>query len=110
MEEIYQADDRGLSKYFFCFGTRMHGNMFAYLHGIPSLWVVHDARTFEMCEAMQLPYVLLNDLSERTTIDSLFLKAKYDNLFYQHRGWCRQQYIDFLNENGVPHNFKSSHL
>jgi len=40
-------------------GSRFHGNVAALLAGTPSLCLVHDMRTRELCELMRLPHVNL---------------------------------------------------
>jgi hypothetical protein len=41
-------------------GSRFHGNVAALLAGTPSLVLVHDMRTRELCELLRLPHVVLD--------------------------------------------------
>lgn len=46
----------------FSWGTRLHVNMATLLAGKPALWIVHDSRTIEACNALRLPTVYLGDV------------------------------------------------
>jgi hypothetical protein len=41
-------------------GSRFHGNIAALLAGTPSLCLVHDMRTRELCELLRLPHLILD--------------------------------------------------
>jgi hypothetical protein len=53
MEYLRRAD--------FLFGSRIHGVMMALQAGVPAMCAVHDSRTQELCEAMDVPNVSLYD-------------------------------------------------
>jgi hypothetical protein len=50
-----------MKQYGFMFGTRFHGNSFALQAGVPTLWLVHDERTRELCNYLKLPFMALRD-------------------------------------------------
>jgi hypothetical protein len=97
-------------KYFehqtFCFGTRIHGNIAAVLGGTACNVIIHDSRTYELCEYLNLPYTKLSDISKHkgmianylvdtTNMDS-FITSFKDKL---------TDYIMFLETNSIAHNF-----
>jgi Polysaccharide pyruvyl transferase len=85
----------------FVTGLRMHGNMIAFQNQVPTLWMIHDARTKELCEFANLPgidlveaaHLSLEELYERTEFAAFnrSYKKRFDN------------YVNFLNKNDVKH-------
>lgn len=90
----------------FSFGNRFHGNMMAFLNGIPALWIRHDARTAEMIEAMKLPWISPEELLKMKSLEELIEKCSYSALFEREYIKMSEGYIKFLEENGVEHTFK----
>lgn len=90
-------EDRRLS-----IGSRFHGNVASMLVGTPSLSLVFDTRTREMCEYMGLPYMMLEDFRDDLSIEDYLEHAHYDrfNVIYPAR---YQDYVSFLEKNGIPH-------
>lgn len=82
-------------------GCRFHGNMMSYLADIPTLWIVHDSRTYELCEAMALPYIKIERASKLKKCEQFKEYCVYDENFYRNRKKMYQIYEDFLIENGV---------
>jgi hypothetical protein len=87
------------------FGARFHGNVAALLAGVRNLTMVFDTRTREMCEYANLPYILLQDFHENTTLEELSdiadfsaFNAGYENKYHR--------YVQFLENNGLRHNLK----
>lgn len=64
----------------FSYGTRFHGNMSALISGKPALWIVHDSRTQEMVDALNLPHVTLTQATE-TSMHDLEQTLNYDKMF-----------------------------
>lgn len=67
----------------FSFGSRFHGNMAAYLAGVPSLWLTHDARTEELVNFLHLPNLALDSAVEMSTqeiIDHYDPEDFFDNV------------------------------
>lgn len=60
-------------------GTRIHGNMVGIQAGKPSLPVVHDSRTMELCETMRLPSLTTEEFTAIRTADD-FISA-YDIIY-----------------------------
>jgi hypothetical protein len=85
----------------FVLGTRFHGCLIGLLAGVPSFVFLHDARTREMCELLDIPGKDVRDVGEidiRALYDSLNLEsldAAYSRLY--------RNYIDFLDENDLDH-------
>lgn len=82
-------------------GCRFHGNMMSYLSGIPALWIVHDSRTYELCEALVLPYVTLEQAANFKKRSEFAEFCVYNDRFYKNRDRMNQLYSDFLRENGI---------
>lgn len=89
----------------FSVGTRMHGNMISYLNGVPALWIVHDMRTKELCEALKLPHINIRKLRTIFTFDKLLEFCNYNKVFFETRSNLRKDYISFLEKNGIKHKF-----
>ena len=68
----------------FSIGSRFHGNMMAFSNGIPAMWIVHDFRTKELVEAMELPYIQYRDLS-RYSMDEIMNKCEYGQMCIRDR-------------------------
>lgn len=82
-------------------GCRFHGNMMSYLAGIPALWIVHDSRTRELCEALALPNIELEKavrIKDRTKYAEYCV---YDDHFFKNKHKMHQIYKEFLEENGI---------
>lgn len=92
-----------MSRYSFSFGTRFHGNMVAMLAGITALWVVHDARTQELCEYLRLPSVTLEQAQAVTDPLDLFHYADYTAHKKAYPALYRRFY-EFLEASGLQHN------
>lgn len=88
--------------YDFSIGSRFHGNIAALLAGKPAVVVVHDSRTKEMCEFINIPHCYVSDLT-RFDPRSVYENANYD-LFELSYNNLYRKYVDFLDENGVEHN------
>lgn len=91
-----------MGEFDFVVGSRFHGCLIALLAGVPSCVFVHDARTREMCELLRLPHrsiaqpALLEDLPALyRSLDLVATQTAYRHLY--------QNYITFLDENGVEH-------
>jgi len=84
------------------YGTRFHGNMSAYLAGVPALWITHDTRTEEMCELFRLPSTPFKDVSDGVDLEAIYERMDYSECakVYPQR---YQAMVDYLNEAGVNH-------
>lgn len=82
-------------------GCRFHGNMMSYLAGIPTLWIVHDSRTYELCEAMALPCITLEQAAKMESREQFAECCVYGEKFYENRENMQQTYEAFLRENGI---------
>lgn len=86
-------------------GTRLHGNMITFLQGIPSLWITHDKRTSEVVETLKLPHIDYDKLIKVKYLEALMEKCNYDRKFYNNCNYMRNEYVKFLEDNGIAHNF-----
>lgn len=94
-----------MARFDFVVGTRFHGNMAALQAGIPALLMVCDSRTKELADFLNLPYrsfasyggESLSQLAE--SVDFTLFNATYRAKF--------QNYLDFLDENGLRHNLST---
>jgi len=84
----------------FSFGSRIHGNIAAILAGTPCFIVVSDQRIRELAEYHQIPHILMNELTEETSIFRLHERADFDGIARGHEARFRH-YLDFLHENGL---------
>jgi hypothetical protein len=81
-------------------GTRMHGNMLGIAAGIPAIFVPHDGRTQELVEAMKLPWVRQQDLSENSTLSNILAAVQFDgNEFDKRRAELAINLEDCLSHN-----------
>lgn len=90
-------------------GSRFHGTLIGVLAGSPGLFLVHDARTHELCELLAAPRLDVRELDCRDGI--LDLRALLDTLdvepmlaAYPAR---YRAYAEFLTENGLAHALAS---
>lgn len=82
-------------------GCRFHGNMMSYLSGIPALWIVHDSRTYELCEALALPHIKLDQAAQIRERSEWVEHCLYNDKFYKNRDKLHQIYSGFLMENQI---------
>ena len=82
-------------------GTRFHGGVIGLFAGVPCVVFVHDARTREMCDLLQLPSIdvrKVDRIDVRELYDALNLEplvTTYSRLY--------RNYVDFLDENDLDH-------
>ncbi|HTL56540.1 MAG TPA: polysaccharide pyruvyl transferase family protein [Candidatus Limnocylindrales bacterium] len=94
----------GMQRFDFVTGSRFHGCLMGLLAGVPCQLIVHDARTREMCELMGIPHVPLAKAPQLDVrqmyecFDSSSVSTAYRYLY--------QNYIDFLEENGLQHRLR----
>lgn len=93
----------------FAFGNRFHGNMMAFLSGIPALWIKHDHRMRELTDCMKLPCITYEMLDQFETAEELkeYTLSCYDQAFFINYQNALHKYIDFLERNGIRHTFAS---
>jgi ubiquinone/menaquinone biosynthesis C-methylase UbiE len=92
-----------MQKYDFVMGTRFHGAMAAIQAGVPAIVVVHDSRTQELCEYLNIPSIKQNDFSLNLTVNQLYEYADYSK-FNKEYGIKFDNYLNFLQKNGLKHN------
>ncbi|WP_167958655.1 polysaccharide pyruvyl transferase family protein [Anaerosporobacter faecicola] len=92
------------NQFTFSFGSRFHGNIAALRNGIPALFIVHDSRTRELVETLRLPYIDYTTFSKIHHMEELISYCDY-TLLRKSYFKLTKNYVDFLEENGVKHNF-----
>ena len=83
-------------------GTRFHGNVAALLNGVPAVVITHDSRTKELCEYAAIPHATVSSI-EKLDLRRLYEEANFD-LYEERYNTLYRAYVDFLDENKVPHN------
>ena len=86
----------------FVIGTRVHGTILGIQAGVPSLCIVHDSRTLELCETLTIPHVLPDDVPAVINRDDLISLFNFDadEFDRKRRALCRR-YVEFLLSNGL---------
>ena len=84
----------------FSFGSRIHGNIAAILSGTPCFIVVSDQRIRELAEYHQIPHMLMNELTDETSILQIHHQTDFSVIAKGHRARF-SHYLDFLHENGL---------
>lgn len=95
-----------LAEYDFAYGTRIHGNIAALMAGTPAHVVVHDSRTAELAEFHRIPATAISDLPEHGGASELYAASDFAQFNAAHPRNL-ENYMDFLDENAVPHSMRS---
>jgi hypothetical protein len=93
-----------LRSYDFAFGSRIHGNIAALLAGTPSVVLIHDSRTFELCRYFGIPHRLLRDLPADIHPEDLHGKADYSGMLSGHSERFGRL-VAFLDKNSLENTF-----
>ena len=89
----------------FCYGMRIHGSIIALKQGVPAMTIVPDSRILEMSELYKIPHIKVSDIqSSDFSLRKFYEEADYSemNKIYPK---LLENYIDFLNRNGLKHKF-----
>lgn len=91
----------------FNYGTRIHGAVGSILSGVPSFLFPTDARIRELAEYHNVPNMPASLVDENTNLLDIYEKTDFSqvNKGHEERFW---HFIDFLNENGLPHIYKDN--
>lgn len=89
----------------FSYGSRFHGNMCAMRNGIPALWITHDSRTSELVNTLHLPNINYAQFKNISSLEELISYCNYSEFKKNYRT-LSENYVQFLNENGIDHKFK----
>lgn len=81
-------------------GTRFHVNMASMLSGIPAVWVTHDVRTQELCDALSLPNVAIGE-AEGKSISEIIGKVDFEP-FFRDVPTHFKRFERFLEASGLP--------
>ncbi len=89
----------------FSFGLRLHGNITSTIAGTPSILIPKDARMRELASYHNLTSVWAGDITEETNIKTLVEEADFHSP-EKSQAANFDNYIDFLNKNGVNHIYE----
>ena len=91
-----------LRRFDFVVGTRIHGVMLGLQVGVPSLCIVSDSRTRELCETMDIPHVFARDCRrglDREQLAAMFRERFDASRFDANRRWLAASLCAFLHAN-----------
>ena len=89
-----------LKRFDFVIGTRIHGVILGLQAGVPSMCIVHDIRTLELCQTLMVPHVLAHDVLDGIGQDELLSHFAFDpHGFDRNRRTLCCAYLDFLRYN-----------
>lgn len=88
-------------------GARLHGNIVATINGVPSITIVHDARTKELVDYHCLPAVSVKDICKTTSLEQLVDEADFKAVSRKQPDRFKH-YLAFLEVNGLHHIYDSS--
>ena len=89
-----------LKRFDFVIGTRIHGVILGLQAGVPSMCIVHDIRTLELCQTLMVPHVLAHDVLDGIGQDELLSHFAFDpHEFDRNRRTLCCAYLDFLRYN-----------
>lgn len=87
------------------FGTRIHGNIAAVQAGTPAFIFAPDGRILELARYHNIQHMMARDLKEDTDIFEVLSHADFSKILDGHEARF-QHYLDFLNQNGIPHIYQ----
>ena len=86
----------------FCLGTRIHGTIASLIAGTQATLIVHDSRTLEMAEAMQIPFVRSTSIDQGKSLDiSSFCLPERTKRFVEFYPNYYERYLRFFADNGI---------
>jgi len=87
----------------FVFGTRLHGVIAALLAGKPGLLVVHDSRTAEMADLMNIPLISYRDVATPLDYNHHYEQIDFDRF---NKGYSKyhSNFRLFFDNNGLKHH------
>mgnify|MGYP002620380259 CR=1 FL=1 len=94
----------------FCFdadlivGNRFHGTVAAILAGTPHIFLPIDGRTRELSDYHHFTTIPFHNLHSHSNFDDYFSKLDFHS-FERYHNYNFENYIDFLNSNGLDHIF-----
>ena len=89
----------------FIVGPRIHGAVLGLQTGIPSMCIVHDSRTLELCQTLKVPYVMASEIMKGFSLSELWGKIKFDaQEFEENRTILAAKFCRFFENNGLSYN------
>lgn len=89
------------------FGFRIHGSIISLKQGIPALPIAPDSRISEFCDLFKIPYIKVNTISsEQFNLRNFYENADFSQMNKVYTKLL-ENYISFLNKNGISHNFSN---
>ena len=91
-------------------GSRIHGTIAALINGVPTMTLVHDSRTLEMCALIGAPYVHLKSLPTDGVLWNFvrerLLSADY-SIYCSNMKKLFGKYKNFLDAHGLRHGIEA---
>ena len=92
-------------KFDFVVGPRIHGVILGLQTGIPSLCIVHDSRTLELCQTLKVPYVMAGDIIKGVSLAELWEKTNFNaEEFEENRTILAGKFCRFFENNNIKHS------
>jgi len=95
-----------MKQYDYYLGSRIHGVIATLLSGTPACLLYHDSRTKELADFASIPSISAIDIGDITKNE---IKESFEKLDFTdfHKFILKgyPKYINFLNENSLPHTF-----
>lgn len=89
----------------FIVGPRIHGAVLGLQTGVPSLCIVHDSRTLELCQTLKVPYVMASEILKGFSLAELWDKVTFDaQEFEENRTILAAKFCRFFENNGLSYN------
>lgn len=93
----------------FSFGSRIHGTVMPILSGVPSLLYACDARTREMAEFFDIPYIMPNEGKTPYDLYDLYCQTDYSK-FNQNFAKRFDEYERFLSKCGITKKVNQNNI
>lgn len=91
----------------FYIGPKIHGCLMHLLSGIPALLIVHDSRTREFAELMNIPHIFAKDMKEDLNFVELYKNYDSKNFIKNYKKLFKR-YKKFLDYAGLKYRFPSN--
>ena len=92
-------------KFDFVVGPRIHGVILGLQTGIPSLCIVHDSRTLELCQTLKVPYVMAGDIIKGVSLAELWEKTNFNaEEFEENRTILAGKFCRFFENNNIKYS------
>lgn len=88
----------------FYIGPKIHGCLMHLINGIPALLIVHDSRTREFAEFMNIPHIMSSDIAPDMDLKKYYFSYN-SRKFVEHYPKLFEQYTAFLDKAQLKYHF-----